>query len=70
MKLNIGNGRVRDEGDIEAFNLYDDAAIDEARHELRAKVIRQRRQGGDGGRDGSRASRSVRRKGDGGRHGR
>jgi hypothetical protein len=70
MKLNIGNGRVRDEGDIEAFNLYDDAAIDEARHELRAKVIRQRRKGGDGGRDGSRASRSMRRLDNGGRHGR
>ena len=70
MKLNIGNGRVRDDSDIEAFNLYDEAAIDEARHELRAKVIRQRRQGGDSGRDGSRVSRSVRRQGNGGRHGR
>ena len=70
MKLNIGNGRVRDDSDIEAFNLYDDAAIDEARHELRAKVIRQRRHSGDGGRDGSRASRSVRRHDNGGRHGR
>ena len=69
MKLNIGNGLVRDEGDIEAFNLYDEAAIDEARHDLFAKVVRQRRRGNEPARDKSRAARSVRR-GNGGRHGR
>ena len=64
MKLNIGNGRVRDEGDIEAFFLYDDAAIDEARHEIQSKALRQGRMDrGDAapGRGKSRAGRSLRR---------
>jgi len=69
MKLNIGNGLVRDEGDIEAFTLYDDAAIDEARHEIFAKLARQRRRGIEPVREKSRAARSVRRSA-GGRHGR
>lgn len=69
MKLNIGNGLVRDEGDIEVFTLYDDAAIDEARHELFAKLVRQRRRGSEPVRDKSRVARSLRRAA-GGRHGR
>ena len=69
MKLNIGNGQVRDEGDIEAFTLYDDAAIDEARHERFTQAVRQQRRGGERSRDKGRAARSVRRA-LGGRHGR
>lgn len=69
MKLNIGNGQVRDAGDIESFNLYDDAAIDEARHEIFTKVVRQRRRGNDTVRDTARAARSPARA-KGARHGR
>ncbi len=68
MKLNIGNGLVRRPGDLEAFHLYDDAAIEEARHEIQSKALRQSRRG-QGGSDRARAGRSGRRN-PGSRHGR
>jgi len=64
MKLNIGNGLVRNMGDIEAFHLYDDAAIEEARHEIQSKALRQSRRGrGTAGPEPSRTGRSRRRNG-------
>ena len=68
MKLNIGNGLVRNPGDLEAFHLYDDAAIEEARHEIQSKALRQSRRG-QGGRDRAPAGRRGRRN-PGSRHGR
>jgi len=70
MKLNIGNGRVRNPGDIEAFHLYDDAAIEEARHEVQSKALRQSRRGKGGGRHDSPRAGGSRRPGAGQRHGR
>ena len=62
MKLNIGNGLVRHPGDLEAFHLYDDAAIDEARHEIQSKALRQYRRGhGRLGHEDARSGRSQRR---------
>lgn len=64
MKLNIGSGHVHSDSDIEAFNLYDDAAIDLARHGVMSKALRQAR--GKGGFE----ERSRRNKSRAGRDGR
>lgn len=65
MKLNIGSGHVHSASDIEAFTLYDDAAIDLARHGVMSKAHRQAR-----GKAGTGESRARRNKSRGDRDGR